>query len=154
MKKINHRKPRKLDPVHSVRLVAWCMQSISYLSKCCVMAMFFHGIHTLDFSLKQNSNFTNSVFDVFFFERFSPYMSEKSIWKSSKAQTWKISGRMLASYIRIWLLLFAVCASEDHHNCIVESCDWSTDRILLPNENEVSELLSLQRRALKLSTRA
>ena len=37
----------------------------------------------------------------------------------------------------VWWLLSAVCASEDCHNYINVFCDWSTNRILLPNENEV-----------------
>ena len=39
----------------------------------------------------------------------------------------------------IWSLLSFVCTAEGRRNYSVAFCDRSTDKILLPNENEVTE---------------
>ena len=59
----------------------------------------------------------------------------------------KLGKRQAECLSPIWSLLSSVRASEDSRNYIVRFCDG----ILLPNENEVTELLSLQRTALKLT---
>ena len=67
---------------------------------CVCIPVRFHGIHTLDFPFSSRiKSLLSSVCLMYFFESVIHYKHEKCIWRDIKAQTWKISGGMFASYM-------------------------------------------------------
>ena len=80
------------------------------------------GFAVLDFPLSDTILiFTHIMCPMYFVNSFNPYELEKSIWKDSKAQKWKILGRMFTPY-----MITTFCCLCYYCNILWQIYKWNT----------------------------